>query len=234
MAPELAVIVTARNEADRIAVTLAALETAFAGARLIVADDASTDGTAMVAAAAGAEVVRASTRLGKGGAATLAARALVSGDGAPPTLLLCDGDLGASAAALTALVDAVGEGGPADLAIAAFSRRVGGGFGLALSVARRAIASLTGLHLNAPISGQRALRPSLVAAVVPFAAGFGMEIGMTVDAHRAGARIVEVELDLEHRASGRTAAGFVHRGRQLLDFLRVYASRRGSRRLRAP
>jgi hypothetical protein len=61
---------------------------------------------------------------------------------------------------------------------------------------------------------------------VPFARGFGMEIGMTIDAHRAGFRVVEVELDLSHRATGRTAAGFLHRARQLRDFLRVYVSRR--------
>jgi hypothetical protein len=66
----------------------------------------------------------------------------------------------------------------------------------------------------------------VVDAVLPFAPRFGMEIGMTVDAHRAGFRVVEVELPLEHRATGRTAAGFLHRARQLKDFLRVYAARR--------
>jgi hypothetical protein len=40
-------------------------------------------------------------------------------------------------------------------------------------------------------------------------------------------RLTEVELDLEHRATGRTAPGFRHRARQLRDFLRVYLSRRG-------
>ena len=73
---------------------------------------------------------------------------------------------------------------------------------------------------------QRAMRPEVVGAVLPFAPGFGMEIGMTVDAHRAGFRLVEVELDLEHRATGRSAAGFAHRARQLLAFARVYATRR--------
>ena len=66
----------------------------------------------------------------------------------------------------------------------------------------------------------------MLPTVLPFAHGFGMEIGMTVDAHRAGFRLVEVELELEHRATGRTAAGFLHRFRQLLDFARVYAARR--------
>jgi hypothetical protein len=53
-----------------------------------------------------------------------------------------------------------------------------------------------------------------------------MEIGMTIDAVRAGNTVIEIELDLAHRASGRTFAGFVHRGRQLVDFVRVYLSRR--------
>jgi hypothetical protein len=54
-----------------------------------------------------------------------------------------------------------------------------------------------------------------------------MEIGMTVDAHRAGIPLTEIELDLEHRATRRTAPGFIHRTRQLRDFLRVYLARRG-------
>ena len=49
---------------------------------------------------------------------------------------------------------------------------------------------------------------------------------MNIDAVRAGLRVGEIELDLEHRATGRTLGGFVHRGRQLLDFLRVYLARR--------
>jgi glycosyltransferase involved in cell wall biosynthesis len=218
---EIAVIVTARNEADRLADTLRALRGAFPGARVLVADDASTDATAHVALQGGAELVRAPRRLGKGGAATLAARRIADG---PPTLVLCDGDLGRSAAELPRLVDAL-EGGEGDLAVASFSRRVGGGFGIALGFARAAIRRLTGLEPVAPISGQRALRPEVVEVVVPFADGFGMEIGMTVDAHRAGFRLVEVELELEHRATGRTAGGFLHRARQLRDFARVYCSR---------
>ena len=48
---------------------------------------------------------------------------------------------------------------------------------------------------------------------------------MTIDAVRAGHRVVEVELDLAHRATGRTLAGFLHRARQLVDFVRVYCAR---------
>jgi glycosyltransferase involved in cell wall biosynthesis len=216
-------VVTARDEADRLGDTLGALRAAFPGARVAVGDDASSDGTSEVARAAGAEVVRSERRLGKGGIATLAARRLL--ESGPATLVLADGDLGSSAGELPRLVEAL-ERGEGDLAVAAFARRVGGGFGVALGFAGWAIRRRTGLTMSAPISGQRALSPAAVEAVLPFAPGFGMEIGMTIDAHRAGLRIVEVELDLSHRATGRTAAGFFHRARQLRDFLRVYISRR--------
>jgi hypothetical protein len=42
---------------------------------------------------------------------------------------------------------------------------------------------------------------------------------MTIDAIRAGLVLEEVELDLDHRPTGRDAAGFAHRARQLLDAL---------------
>ena len=221
------IIVAAYNEADRLPATLAALGGAFPGARVLVADDGSTDGTPAVAQAGGAEVVRSEKVIGKGGANTLAARRVLSRalEPEPPVFVLCDGDLGESAAHLPALVAAVRED-RCDLAVATFATRVGGGFGLAVGFAHWAIRRLTGLDLRAPISGQRAMRGAVLPVVVPFAPRFGMETGMTIDAARAGFRIQEVELDLAHRATGRTWRGFVHRGRQLLDFVAVYLSRR--------
>lgn len=224
--PALAVIVAARNEADRIAATVAALRESFPHAALWVADDASTDGTAEVAMSGGAQVVSRGRPHGKGANVTAAAEAALSAEPPPSLLLLCDGDLGSSAAGLRTLVDAV-ERGDCDLAIASFSRRIGGGFGLALGFARWAIRRRCGLQTTAPISGQRAMRAGVLGATLPFARGFGMEIGMTVDAARGGYEVREYEVDLEHRATGRTLGGFLHRGRQLIDFVRVYLSRRG-------
>lgn len=228
MPDRLAVIVAARNEADRIGATLGALRGALPGAALWVADDASSDGTAEAAMAAGAQVVSRGRLHGKGANATAAAEAALSAEPAPQLVLLCDGDLGGSAAALTPLVEAV-ERGECDLAVAAFSRRVGGGFGVALGFARRAIRHRCGLETAAPISGQRALRVDVLRATLPFARGYGMEVGMTIDAVRAGYRLREYELDLAHRATGRSLAGFAHRARQLVDFTRVYLSRGRSR-----
>jgi hypothetical protein len=142
-----------------------------------------------------------------------------------PLFLLCDGDLGDSAGRLTPLLDAV-RADECDLAIAAFRVRVGGGFGVALRYARWAIERRCGYRAGAPISGQRALSPAAMRASFPFAPGYGMEIGITVDVVRAGLQVREIELDLEHRATGRTWGGFVHRGRQLRDFTRVFRLKR--------
>ena len=225
--PDVIVIVTAYNEGDRLTATVAALREVFPGARIVIADDHSTDGTPQVAIALGVELVRAPRNLGKGGAASLAARrvlaAVLVDD--PPVVVLCDGDLADTAQQLPALVAAVRRG-ECDLAVASFARREGGGFGLAVGYARGAIRRLCGLDTQAPISGQRAMRGAILPVLVPFAPRFGMEIGMTVDAVRAGFVVGEVELDLTHRATGRTLQGFLHRGRQLADFVLVEAGRR--------
>jgi glycosyltransferase involved in cell wall biosynthesis len=224
----VAVIITAYNEAARIEATLEALAIAFPSAPVWVADDGSTDATALLARQAGARVVRSERMIGKGAAATLAAREALEDarkNYGEPIFVLCDGDLAASAGKLGALVDTVRDG-EAEMAVAAFATRVGGGVGLAVGFARWAIRRRCGLEMRAPISGQRALRASVLEEVLPFARGFGMEVGMTIDAARAGHRIAEVELDLAHRATGRTLSGFLHRGRQLFDFVRVYIARR--------
>jgi glycosyltransferase involved in cell wall biosynthesis len=219
------VIVAARDEADRLGETVSSLRATFPAAAIWVADDASGDGTAEVALAAGAQVVSRGRPHGKGANVTAAAEAALGVDPAPALILLCDGDLGASAARLAPLVRAV-EADECDLAVAAFSRRLGGGFGLALGFAQWAIRRRCGAETTAPISGQRALRAETLRATLPFAAGFGMEIGMTVDAVRAGYRLGEYPLDLEHRATGRTLSGFAHRAGQLRDFARAYRARR--------
>jgi glycosyltransferase involved in cell wall biosynthesis len=220
------VIVAARNEADRVGTTLDALRGAFPEARLWVGDDASDDETQAAAIAHGAQVVSRGRPHGKGGNVTAAAEAALGDEPVPELTLLCDADLGASATQLPALVAAVESGG-CDLAVAAFAQRVGGGFGLAVGFARWAIERRSGYRAQAPISGQRAMRTELLRELLPFASGYGLEIGMTIDAVRAGCRVQEVELDLSHRATGRNLRDFIHRGRQLLDFVRVWWARRG-------
>jgi hypothetical protein len=203
VADPLVVLVAARDEEGRIGATVASLRAAFPRAEVVVADDGSHDATAEEAERAGATVVRL-PRLGKGQALTLAER-----EAPPGRLVLCDADLVGDLAPLLE--------SDSDLAIAAFERREGGGFGIAKRTARALVNALGGIDLREPLSGQRALSPEGRETCFPLAPGFGCEVRMTIDAARAGLRVEERELDLRHRATGRDACGFLHRGRQLLD-----------------
>ncbi|MDX6376029.1 MAG: hypothetical protein QOE98_332, partial [Gaiellaceae bacterium] len=105
-------VVSAYNEADRLGETLDAVRDAFPGSRVMVADDFSTDATPQIVEASGLELVRPGKHVGKGGANTLAVMRLLT-RGAPaelPTVVLCDGDLGASARELPRLVGALDRG----------------------------------------------------------------------------------------------------------------------------
>jgi hypothetical protein len=201
----LTILVAARDEADRIGETIAALRRDFRDAEILVVDGASRDATAARAEEAGAVVIRLG-RTGKGEALTAGERAA-----APGPLLLCDADLRGS---LRALAEREG-----DLVVAAFAHRSGGGFGIAKRIAGELIRRLTGYRALEPLSGQRRLSAAARAACFPLASGFGCELRMTIDALRAGLAVEEFELDLEHRPTGRDARGFAHRGRQLLDAL---------------
>ena len=220
--PGPTVLVAARDEAPRIGRTVAALREAFPEAEIVVADDGSRDETASVASDAGARVVSLPRR-GKGQALALAERECREGP-----LLLCDADLVGD---LRPLVE-----DDADLAVARFARRDGGGLGLAKAVARSLIELRGGRRVEEPLSGQRALSARARAEVFPVAAGFGVETRMTIDALRAGLDVREVEIDLAHRATGRDLAGFVHRGRQLRDLLlaTIAPQARSFRGLRLP
>jgi hypothetical protein len=201
----LTVLVAARDEVDRIAATVETLRRDFPGADVIVVDGASRDGTAERAEEAGAVVIRLE-RTGKGEALSAGERVA-----APGPLLLCDADLSGS---LTRLAE-----DSSDLVVAAFTRRTGGGFGIAKRVAAELISLRTGFRAREPLSGQRHVSERARAACFPLAPGFGCEVRMTIDAVRAGLTVKELELDLEHRATGRDARGFIHRGRQLVDAL---------------
>ena len=205
MTEPLTILVAARDEEDRIAATVSALRAAFPDAEVLVADDGSRDETADRAEAAGATALRLPPR-GKGEALSAAERA------APPgRLLLCDADLRGD---LRPLLES-----DRDLAIAAFARRWGGGFGIAKKIARELIRLRSGYEALEPLSGQRAVSARARATCFPLAPGFGCEVRMTIDALRAGHTVGEAVLPLEHRPTGRDLAGFSHRGRQLLDVL---------------
>ena len=212
-------LVAARDEEGRIGSCVAALRDIVT--EVVVVDDASTDATAAEATGAGATVLRVGRRLGKGAALEGALRRLGPAD----VWLLADGDLGETAKGLSALFDVVVSGG-ADLAIAAFPPALAGGFGLVKRAAAHVIRVQAGFDASEPLSGQRALSAEAMDLVRPLADGFGVETAMTIDAVRAGLRVIEMPIDaLDHRPTFRDPAGFLHRARQGWDIARAVGPR---------
>jgi glycosyltransferase involved in cell wall biosynthesis len=212
-------LVAAYEESAWIAATVSAVQ--GLADEVVVVDDGSKDATSALALVAGATVLRASRRRGKGRAIEEALERL------PPAgvWLLVDGDLEETASRLGPLVDAVREGS-SDVAIAAFPKLGGGGFGMVKRAAARLIRTACGFDAREPLSGQRALTASALAAVRPLAPGFGVEVGMTIDAVRAGLRVIEIPIEgLSHRPTGRGVRGFAHRARQGADILAAVATR---------
>ena len=228
----VAVVIPAKNEQARIAATVQGAVSIPGVDLVLVVDDGSTDATAAAAHEAGAVVIQHARNRGKGAAMQSGAAAVDEIDRRRPTgddvhaLLFLDGDLEDTAALAGPLVDPVREG-TADMTIATLppQRTAGGGHGLVVRLARSGIQRATGWQPSQPLSGQRCLTRTAFRAALPLAAGFGVEVGLTIDVLRLGYRVREVEVPFQHRVTGADWRSQVHRGRQWLDVARALARR---------
>lgn len=228
-------VVPALNEQLTVGATVRALLRAGV-ASVIVVDDGSADCTGQIAADAGAAVVRRERNGGKGVAVAVglslardqAQACAPRADIDPGCVVFADADLGDSAEEIAKVIAPVADGS-ADMAVAGLPAAIGGGFGLAVGLARAGIRRLCGADMKWPLSGQRAMRADLLFGMLDAGfgpeRGFGFEVGLTVDWLRAGYSLVEVPTLMTHRARGRTIAGFVHRGRQFAAVARALAKR---------
>lgn len=216
----IVILIPAYNEAERIGQTVAAAKRIEGVCAVYVVDDASTDDTVAIAASSGAELIKNQTNLGKGGSLN---RALAKLDF--DVVLLLDGDLSSSAKEGEKLLLPILRG-EADMAIADFPKpKKKGGFGLVKGTARWGIAKLTGRFFDEPLSGQRAIRKEVLQATGLLEGGFGVETALTIDALKKGFRVVEIPVNMSHAETGRDVLGFIHRGRQFLDVLKVIIKR---------
>lgn len=162
-----------------------------ATAEVIVVDDSSIDDTAALARAAGARVVT-SSMLGKG--ASMRDGALVA---RCELLVYLDGDLASLRPGIVGSLAEPLREGMADFVKARFGR--GGGRVTELTAKPMLKVFFPELaHLGQPLGGVVAARRNLLLQL-PFEDGYGVDIGLLVDAHRAGARVAEVDIGrLEH------------------------------------
>jgi len=227
---DVAVVIAARNEADRIAATVAAAAALTGVGLVVVVDDGSTDATAAMARRAGAAVMRHPGNRGKGTAMETGAEAVRLVDqrehrDRPRHLLFLDADLGDTAGQAGPLMDPV-IAGTADMTIAVFAATVKlGGHGLVVGLSGAGIRRATGWQPRQPLNGQRCLTRAAFEAARPLAHGWGVETALTIDLLRQGLRITEVEVELAHRATGTGPRAQLHRAHQLTDVVRALAAR---------
>jgi glycosyltransferase involved in cell wall biosynthesis len=235
----LAVVIPAKDEAERIATTVRAA-LAIEGADLVVVvDDGSTDATAEQAEQAGALVVTHEQNRGKAAAMETGALRVAAldptspaGDG-PRAMLFIDADLGESAAAAGLLAEPV-LADEADMTIALIPPQAtaGGGSGRVVRLARKGIKQATGWTATQPLSGTRCLNRAAFDRALPLASGWGVETGLTIDLLTAGFRVIEVPCELHHRVTGSDLSGQLHRAGQYRDVWLALARRRFQRRFR--
>ncbi|SHG36747.1 Glycosyl transferase family 2 [Thermosyntropha lipolytica DSM 11003] len=210
-------VIPAYNEGERIGATLEGVKKVREINRILVVNDGSTDDTAEKVKKAGVELLDLEVNRGKGGAMNAALPYLQDAD----IVVFLDGDLGETAAEASKIIKPVMEG-EADLCIAAFgppSKK--GGFGLVKGTAAWIIKKTGNLEAVAPLSGQRAMTREVLEAVTPFKEAYGVELGMTLSALRKGFRVLEVPTSMRHNETGRDIKGFMHRGKQFIDVLKV-------------
>jgi glycosyltransferase involved in cell wall biosynthesis len=232
---DVAVVIPARNEYDRIGATVKGAASLPGVDVVLVVDDGSGDGTAAAAEAAGATVVRHARNRGKAAAMETGAESVRLLEAARPGtqdteqtprhLLFLDADLAETAARAAPLIEPV-RSGQADMTIAVFSELVRqGGHGFVVRLAGSGIERAVGWRPAQPLNGQRCLTRAAFETARPLAPGFGAETGLTIDLLHAGLRVEEVEVPLAHRATGSDWRSQLHRARQFADVARALAAR---------
>lgn len=197
----IAVVIPARDERATIAAVVASFRDALPGAEIVVADNASIDGTGDEAMGAGARVIR-EPRVGKGHAV----RRLFA-DVEADCYLMVDGD---STYDGTRALDLIGPvlRGEADMVI---GRRVtestrGSAYPIGHRFGNRILtgmfARLFGVEIEDALSGYRALSARFVRSFPADSHGFEIEIEMDIHAAVLRARVEEVPTRYVERVAG--------------------------------
>ena len=196
---DVCVVLPCHDEARTIAAVVRDFRAALPGARVIVFDNRSTDGTAEAARAAGAEV-RYEPRKGKGHVVRR-----MFADVEADVYVMADGDGTYDASGAPKLVAAIREAG-ADMAVGA---RAGvredahrAGHALGNAAFNRLYGALFGEGGGDVFSGYRAFSRRFVKSFPALSNGFEIETELCVHAGQLKLPVVEIELPYGARAAG--------------------------------
>lgn len=223
---KVSILIPAYNEEDNIRRTIQGIQTIpnrFSPNldwQIIVIDDGSADNTLAQAAQCGVKTLRLSQNVGKGGALR---HGLQQADG--DIILFLDADLKESSADAHKLISPV-INNQAHVAIARFKpSRKPGGFGFVKALASGGVKFFTGQELTTVLSGQRAFKRQVLEDIGYIPDGYSLEVGMLIDILTKGYRVVEVDVDMYHDVTGRNLQGFIHRGKQFIDILKLLVNK---------
>lgn len=198
--PRIAVVIPCLDEEPTIAQVVEDMKAALPGAEILVFDNGSTDRTAELARAAGAQVVR-SPRRGKGHVIRHMASA-VDAD----VYVLIDGDDTYPAAEAPRLVERFFEAGADMLVATRLETHAPGAFRVFHELGNRVVSRTIALLFRTPVtdvlSGYRILSRRFVRLAHLRAAGFEIETEMTLQALAKGLHLVEAPIAYRARPPG--------------------------------
>ena len=221
MNPYISIIIPAYNEEIRIKDTLESIKGINEINEIIVVDDGSTDKTTKIASEVNSEkiiVLKLDKNIGKGYALNYGLKiAMKNAD----IIGFLDADLGSSAKEVKKLIDPM-ISGDADVVIAKFPpAKKKGGLGFVKGLAKNSVLEMTGVELDATLSGQRLFKKEVLEKFDEIPFGYGVEVGMTIDILKHGFKIREVLVNMTHNETGRDLKGFIHRGKQYYHIKKV-------------
>lgn len=152
---QISLVLPAKNEAEGLRRTLLGVRELLPGAQLIVVDDGSTDETAQVALALGAQVLRAPYSMGNGAAIKRGARA-ATGD----VIVFMDADGQHSIDLIPRLLARLDEGYDMVVGARGWDGQASVGRGMANGLYNRVASLMTGFAVRDLTSGFRAVRAS--------------------------------------------------------------------------
>jgi glycosyltransferase involved in cell wall biosynthesis len=209
---QLVAVVPAWNEEGAIGRVVDEIRASDSSAAIVVVDDASSDGTAAVAEAHGAIVLRLPFNVGIGGAVQTGFR--FARDEGYEVAVRLDGDGQHDASQLEKLLAPV-RAGSADLVIGSrfvdpsgtyrppFARRIG------IRVFARLVSLLGGQRVTDTTSGFVALnRAGIELFAVEYPHDYP-EVESTLVAVRSGLRLAQVQVDMRERQTGTSSITFV-------------------------
>ncbi|HYE83845.1 MAG TPA: glycosyltransferase family 2 protein [Clostridia bacterium] len=216
MGENVSVIIPAYNEQARILQTLGSLKGIPEIREIIVVDDGSTDSTyQLLKPLEGIRLLHVTSNKGKGNAVKYALDYVTCN-----IVALLDADLCESASEIQKLIEHIRPEKKTIIIGKLKAPNKKGGFGIVKRVSGRGFYALTSRRIDSLLSGQRIL-PADFLRSIDLPDGFGLEFKITLEGVRRDFELIEVPVDMTHRETGRDIKGFLHRGKQCLDIVRL-------------